>query len=141
MLDGAHPLAHTLVISLFRVEEETAPLHSSLLSSASDHLQLARLDEDGLSAFLQACFRPPIENADVLTGMLYAETAGSPLHLRTLLSSLVRESILRFDYSVLMWRFDPTELQEHLSDEGIDEYIGRLMRRLPEVVKSTLMVR
>lgn len=48
--------------------------------------------------------------------------------------------MLYFDYDVLMWRFDPLEVQAHLSDAGVDAYLHRIQSSLPPLAKEFLQV-
>lgn len=44
-----------------------------------------------------------------------------------------------FDFEALRWKFDVGLLQDHAS-EGVDSYLQRVLRRLPEDVRRLLTV-
>lgn len=83
------PLIHVFLVSVFRVEVDEPPPISLLLSASSTNVHISRLDEDGVEEFVDACFGGQLENAQSLSSFLFAETQGSPLYMRTLMSALV----------------------------------------------------
>lgn len=89
LFDSVHSLNHVLAVSLYRVETLEAPSPLRLLSTGSDSIPVPRLSETGVRAFADACLHSRIDNVSVLTSFLATETAGNPLFLRTLLSTLV----------------------------------------------------
>jgi predicted ATPase len=91
-LDSRHALNHMLVTCAYRVEENVVPPAPMLLSTSSTHLLVDKLPEDGIMKLLEACFHDRLDKASSLVSFLYAETAGSPLYLRSLLNTLVRHS-------------------------------------------------
>lgn len=140
ILDDAQPLNHCLIVTLLRTDSTPPPDPLSLLSVTAHNIHVPRLDEDGVEAYLAAALQGPIDNLSTLTSFLYAETSGSPLFLRTLVSSLVLERVLYFDYDVLVWRFEPVGLQRHLSDTGVDAYLGQLVNNLPDTTRKRMML-
>lgn len=148
MLDGAYPLAHVLVVSIYRVESVAKPPAERLLSLSGDSLHISKLPEAGVRALITASFPTTIDKDSTLISLIYAETEGSPLYIRTLLVTLVslsgssplktqvKEGVIFFDFESLIWRFDPLALQAHVSDKGVDSYIERVQSSLPaEVIK------
>ena len=72
--------------------------------------------------------------------MLCCETGGNPLYLRTILTDLVKEEVLFFDFDILSWRFDLVNVQGCLSDSGVDAYIKITLSRLSPDIRDTLAV-
>jgi hypothetical protein len=52
-------------------------------------MMIDKLPEEGVMKLLEACFHGRLDKASSLVSFLHAETAGSPLYLRSLLSTLV----------------------------------------------------
>lgn len=73
----------------YRVEHDKPPPEASSLSPGSTLLHIRRLPEDGVGEMINACFHGALDQAQNLTSFLYAETAGSPLYLRSLITTLV----------------------------------------------------
>ncbi|KAL7420434.1 hypothetical protein Q5752_004384 [Cryptotrichosporon argae] len=140
LLDGANSLCHVFVLFMTRTQDERPPPTSALLSIASTSLPIGRLTEDGVTEFIATCFnRRLASNAHAAASMIYGETNGSPLFLRTLLSTLVRNKVAYFDFETLVWVFDNVALQSHLFDAGVDAYIDRLLGELSVEVRQMLM--
>jgi hypothetical protein len=89
LLDGPQPLNHVLVLSLYRVEVPEPPPPQALLSATAASLVIRRLPEAGVAALTKACFKTSVDNVMTLASLLYAETGGSPLYLRSMLATLV----------------------------------------------------
>lgn len=89
MLDGSYPLAHVLVASIYRVESVAKPPAERLLSSSGDSLHICKLPEAGVRALITASFPTTVDKESTLVSLIYAETEGSPLYIRTLLVTLV----------------------------------------------------
>lgn len=53
----------------------------------------------------------------------------------------VKEGVIFFDFDYLLWRFDPLALQMHMSDVGVDAYLEKVQKALPEDVRELLSVR
>jgi hypothetical protein len=53
----------------------------------------------------------------------------------------VKEGVIFFDFHYLLWRFDPLALQMHMSDVGVDAYLEKVQKALPEDVRELLSVR
>jgi hypothetical protein len=83
------PLKYVFLVSAYRVDFGEPPEPDQLLSVTSTSLGIQRLDESGVADFVDACFGGKLENAHSLVSFLFAETQGSPLYMRTLMSSLV----------------------------------------------------
>jgi len=90
-LESRHALNHILVACAYRVEENLPPPAPMLLSASSTFLMVDKLPEEGIMNLLQICFHDRLEKASSLVSFLHAETAGSPLYLRSLLTTLVRQ--------------------------------------------------
>ncbi|KAL1408018.1 hypothetical protein Q8F55_004815 [Vanrija albida] len=139
IIDGSHPLNHVLAISLMRANEPPPP--SALLSISSTSIEVRRLTEDGVAQFISTCLNGRVSTStETIVSFLYGETGGSPLFLRTLMTTLVKEGVVAFDYDSLQWRFDLVSLQSHLSDSGFDAYLEGVMRRLPSEVQQLLIL-
>jgi hypothetical protein len=52
----------------------------------------------------------------------------------------VKEGVIYFDFDYLLWRFDPLALQLHMSDVGVDAYLEKVQKSLPEDVRELLSV-
>jgi len=52
----------------------------------------------------------------------------------------VRDHIVYFDFSMLLWRFDALALQSHLTNRKVDEFLTSIMREFPESTQSLLKV-
>lgn len=53
----------------------------------------------------------------------------------------MKEGVIFFDFDYLLWRFDPLALQMHMSDVGVDAYLEKVQKALPEDVRELLSVR
>ena len=91
-LESRHALNHIFVACAFRVEENVPPPAPMLLSSSSTQMMVDKLPEEGIINLLHVCFHDRLDKASSLVSFLYAETAGSPLYLRSLLNTLVGET-------------------------------------------------
>ena len=140
LLEGAHPINHVLLVSLYRTETSSPPPAAELLSAHSSNLHIERLPENGVSEFLQASLPATIDKISTLASFLYQETLGSPLYLRSLMVSLVRDHVIYFDFELLIWRFDPLALQSHLSDHGVDAYLEKVQQGLPTGTRDVLQL-
>jgi hypothetical protein len=121
-----------------------------MLSATASSLLIRRLPEEGVAALVKACFKTPVDNVSTFASLLYAETRGSPLYLRSMLTTLVcsvyharltwqvKDGVTFFDFDFLIWRFDPLALQTHMSDVGVDAYLERIQKALPSDVKELL---
>jgi hypothetical protein len=138
LLEGSHPVNHVLLVSLYRTETSTAPPLADLLSGHSVSLHIERLPEEGVSDFVQSCLPTTVDGLGTLSSLLYEETLGSPLYLRSLVVSLVRDCVIYFDFELLLWRFDPLALQAHLSDNGVDAYLQKVQQGLPAWTREAL---
>jgi predicted ATPase len=97
---------------------------------------------EGVHTFINRCLHGRVAgDAQSMASFLFDQTQGSPLYLGGLMSTLVNERVLTFDFDALIWRFDLISLQDHLADAGIDAYLLRLMRALPADAQQLLMVR
>lgn len=92
MLDSSFPLSHLLAVSIYRTESVTEPPPDRLLSVSGATLFISKLPEPGVAALITACFPTTIDKASTLCSLIYAETEGSPLYIRTLLVTLVSHS-------------------------------------------------
>lgn len=94
-----------------------------------------------MSKFIDTCLNGRVSSSgDAIASFLYGETGGSPLFLQTLMTTLLKEQVVAFDYDSLQWRFDLVALQSHLSDASFDAYLENMMRRQPPDVQDILMV-
>lgn len=89
LLEGDSALDFVMVASAYRVEDDNPPAASTMLSTASTQIHIKRLPEDGVAEFVNTCFHDCLDKSSNLISFLYAETGGSPLYLRSLLSILV----------------------------------------------------
>lgn len=89
LIEGSHPLNHVMVVSMFRVPDNNPPPLSALLSAAGVSMHIELFSEKGVAVFLAACFPVGLNECSSLASLLYAETAGSPLYLRSLIVTLV----------------------------------------------------
>lgn len=102
---------------------------------------MQRLTEDGVVAYIDTCLnRRVAASGHAIASFLYGETGGSPLFLRTLMTTLLKEQVVAFDFDSLQWRFDLVTLQAHLSDANFDSYLENVMRRLPQDAQELLKV-
>lgn len=92
LLDGRNALNFVLMAAAYRVEDQQAPPSSVMLSPGSEQLHIQKLPEEGVSELINACFHDSLDKSHNLTSFLFAETGGSPLYLRSLLSTLVSRS-------------------------------------------------
>lgn len=92
-LESGHALNHMLVACAYRVEENAPPATSMLLSTGATQMLVDKLPEDSVLDLLQACFHNRLDQGANLVSFLHAETAGSPLYLRSLISTLVSSSL------------------------------------------------
>ena len=90
LLDGPNALNFVLMAAAYRVESERPPPESMSLSPSSPLLHIKRLPEAGVAELINACFHGALDQAQNLASFLYAETGGSPLYLRSLITTLVR---------------------------------------------------
>jgi predicted ATPase len=142
LLDGNLVLNHVLVIYMTRSHGSDPPPQRSLLSSCSTCIPVNRLTEEGVNTFINTCLNGRVSSSgDAIASFLSGETGGSPLFLQTLLTTLLKEQVVRFDYDALQWRFDLISLQSHLSDASFDSYLENMMRKQPSDVQEVLMVR
>jgi predicted ATPase len=88
-LTSGHALNHMLVACAYRVDSNCPPPAHLILSSASTHMMVDKLPEEEVLHLLQACFHDRLDNASSLVSFLHAETAGSPLYLKSLINTLV----------------------------------------------------
>lgn len=124
-----------------RTNTPSPPVASTLLSASTIGLPVRRLTEEGVAAFINACLNGRVFSpGDAIVSFLYGETGGSPLFLRTLMTTLSKEHVVAFDYDSLQWRFDLVALQSHLSDASFDSYLENMMRRQPPEVREILKV-
>lgn len=89
LLEGPNALNFVLMAAAYRVETEQPPSEAMSLSPGSHQLHIKRLPEDGVAELINACFHGALDQAQNLASFLYAETAGSPLYLRSLITTLV----------------------------------------------------
>ena len=135
-------LRHVLVISAFRTESDESPPPASLqLSAKTVQTPVPLLKEADVRNVIKTCLNDAVEDADALASLLFAETQGSSIFVRTVLATLVKEQVVRFDFDKLKWRFDSVDLQKHLSTSGLDAYIQRLVMRLPPDARELVEVR
>ncbi|BEJ17086.1 hypothetical protein CspHIS471_0604870, partial [Cutaneotrichosporon sp. HIS471] len=140
VIDGPYPLNHVIVVSMTRSATPVAP-PASVLFSASSSLEVKRLTEEGVVAYIDMCLNGRVATSGLaIASFLYGETAGSPLFLRTLMTTLLKEQVVAFDFDSLQWRFDLVTLQSHLSDASFDSYLENVMRRLPSEVQELLKI-
>lgn len=118
------------------------PPPSALLSASSMAVHVPRLTEEGVTVFINTCLNHRVASqGDVVASFLYGETGGSLLFLQTLMTTLLKEHVVAFDYDSLLWRFDLVALQSHLSDDSsYDAYLENMMKRQPTDVQELLMV-
>lgn len=90
LLDGHTPLNFVLMIAAYRTEGESPPPTPTLLATGAAVIHVQKLPEVGVSELIEVCFHGALDQASNLASFLYAETAGSPLYLRSLLTTLVR---------------------------------------------------
>ena len=141
MLDGRQALNHVLLLSTCRVRsflEE--PPSTILLSPSTVNVNVPPLSEEGVLSLIKASFHDRIASGPALASFLHAETAGLSLFVRTIISTLVKESVITFDYESLTWRFDSVQLQTHLSKAGVDAYLEKLISSLPPAAQDVLFV-
>jgi hypothetical protein len=93
LTEGSHPLSHVLIISIYRVQSSDPPPTAHLISSTVESLHVENLPEVGVQDFIENCFSAGVDGVRLLTSLLYAETGGSPLYLRSLVEILVSQSI------------------------------------------------
>ena len=140
LLDGHQPLDHVLLISTYRVQEENErPSPEALLSTSTVTIHVPALSDEGVNALLRTVFHNRLESSFSLASFLYAETAGSSYFVRSLISSLVRDRVIMFDFKKLMWYYDPIELQRHLSKSGIDAYLEQIIKSQTGLVQRVLL--
>ncbi|KAK4686974.1 hypothetical protein P7C73_g3144, partial [Tremellales sp. Uapishka_1] len=143
LLDGPAPLSNVLVLSTYRVEKDDAtptPLQSLLSIGATD-IRIQPFDDNAALKFALSCLQSRVEGGGTgIASYLYSQTGGNPLYMGSLISTLVKESIIIFDFDLLIWRFDLQQLQRHVSDFGVDAYLSRLQAALPPPVRSLLQV-
>jgi hypothetical protein len=60
----------------------------ALLSATAASLIIRRLPEEGVAALTRACFKTSVDNVLTLASLLFAETGGSRLYLRSILVTL-----------------------------------------------------
>lgn len=94
LLEGDSALDFVMVASAYRVDDDNPPAASTLLSMASTQIHIKRLPEEGVAEFVNTCFHNCLDKSSNLISFLYAETGGSPLYLRSLLSILVSHCTL-----------------------------------------------
>ena len=141
LLDGPQPVNHVLLISTCRVPpDQTKPASSLSLSPSTTNIHVPPLTDEGVHALLMATFRDRLASSHVLANFLHAETAGLSLYVRAMIATLVKESVIFFDYDALTWRFDGVQLQKHLSKAGIDTYLERMIKSLSAPAQELLYV-
>ncbi|ORX35226.1 AAA ATPase domain-domain-containing protein [Kockovaella imperatae] len=103
-----------------------------LLGIFTEHpgIVLSPFTEYEVRTFVLSCFKSPVEDIDVLSKLLFEDTGGLPLHLVSLITTLVRERVLSFQFDSLNWTVDLEGLQSRLTSRGLDSYF--------EWVQSTL---
>ncbi|BEI86447.1 hypothetical protein CcaverHIS002_0607340 [Cutaneotrichosporon cavernicola] len=140
VIDGPYPLNHVIVVSITGSATPVPP-PASVLFSASSSLEVKRLTEEGVVAYIDKCLNGRVATSGLaIASFLYGETAGSPLFLRTLMTTLLKEQVVAFDFDSLQWRFDLVTLQSHLSDASFDSYLENVMRRFPPEVQELLKI-
>lgn len=153
-LESDHALNHMLVACAYRVEDNSPPAPSTLLAVSSTQMLVDRLPEDSVLDLLQACFHNSLDQGANLVSFLHAETAGSPLYLRSLVSTLVsllilsglvaddqvRDHTIYFDWNMLLWRHDTMALQSHLSNRKVDDFLDTIMRNFSPTTQQVLKV-
>lgn len=140
IIDGGTSISHTLIVSITRCDEDELP-QTSLFSAGSMSIPINKLTEDGVVKYINTCLNGRVASSgQAIASFLYSETQGSPLFLRTLMTTLLKEQVVSFDYDALQWRFDLGTLQSHLSDANFDLYLESAMRRLPSDVQDVLKV-
>jgi predicted ATPase len=140
ILDGVHPLRDAMVVSTCRDILGETPAPQKLLSASSSNTEIPFLTESGVLAKVETAFHHLIEGAPALASFLFAETNGSPLYLRSLVSSLVKDKVIYFDFERVIWRYNTVDLQQHLSESGLDGFFERLLLRLPEDARELLYI-
>ncbi|KLT44142.1 hypothetical protein CC85DRAFT_32503 [Cutaneotrichosporon oleaginosum] len=141
IIDGPYPLNHVVIVTMTRTTSSVAPPANSLFSASSTSLAVQRLTEEGVVSYIDTCLNGRVAaSGQAIASFLYGETGGSPLFLRTLMSTLLKEQVVAFDFDSLQWRFDLVTLQSHLSDANFDSYLENVMRRLPPDVQELLKI-
>jgi hypothetical protein len=79
-----------MVISTYRVETKSPPDADRLLSSSTSILSIEPFSKGDVAEYLGFCFHNQIADSESIEGYLYHQTLGSPLYLRSLLSTMVR---------------------------------------------------
>lgn len=142
IIDGPYPLNHVVIVTMTRSASLVVPPANALFSASSTSLAVQRLTEEGVVAYIDTCLNGRVAaSGQAIASFLYGETGGSPLFLRTLMTTLLKEQVVAFDFDSLQWRFDLVTLQSHLSDANFDGYLENVMRRLPADVQELLKVR
>lgn len=142
VIDGPVPLNHVVLVTMTRCPSSNSPPASVLFSASSRTLEVKRLTEEGVVAYIDTCLNGRVAaSGHAIASFLYGETGGSPLFLRTLMATLLKEQVVAFDFDSLQWRFDLVTLQSHLSDANFDSYLENVMRRLPPDAQELLKVR
>lgn len=142
VLQGPLRLQHALVISLYRVESHTPPSSSLLLSLSASlfNIEVSSI-ASAVNRLIAESFGSSMPEPDAvsLESYLIAETCGNPFYLRGLLSSLVREAVIQFDFSALRWMFSIRKL-EKMSGREVDSFLLHFINILSIDVQYALRV-
>ena len=99
LLEGVRPLENTFVVVTMRTASADPPPKSQLLCESSELLPVPYFTETDVQTLVVSCLQAPFDKLSVFTRLIFTETEGSPLHLVTLIRSLVRSSCI-FDKDV-----------------------------------------
>ncbi len=126
-VDSAHPL----IRKLEAIRKADAVVHEIILAPLARE-ELGRLIGDALHC------EP--ERVTALTGLIHDKTAGNPFFANQLISVLVEEGLLTFDYGEGRWSWDLSRIHgKSYTDNVVDLMVGKVSR-LPVETQRALQL-
>ncbi|MBZ4421747.1 ATP-binding sensor histidine kinase [Myxococcus sp. RHSTA-1-4] len=143
----APDLHHVLLVCAFRDEELKPghPLARALADIAGadalvEHLHLAPLDTEALTALCAEALRSPPERVRPLATRVWQKTAGNPFFVGRFLRHLHQAGLLTYDVERGAWEWDLAGVERSGVTENVVELMVLAIRRLPERTQRVLKV-
>ncbi|KAJ9105540.1 hypothetical protein QFC19_003522 [Naganishia cerealis] len=145
-----HPMRHldnALVLLSYRTLDDTAPDMAPF--SDCRLLQVYPFSKDTLQALVLRCFHFDHKPGNVrervtpqwsvLVNFLYDATKGNPLYNKMLLTALVRDGVIYFDFHLLKWIIKVEQLDQYTTT-GVVAFVTSTLKSLSAGAREVLMI-
>jgi len=121
--------AHSLIRKLEAIRKAGAVVHEIIL---------APLEREDLGRLIGDALHCELERVTALAELIHEKTAGNPFFANQLISVLVEEGLLTFDYGEGRWSWDLNSIRaKDYTDNVVDLMVGKL-NRLPVETQHAL---